>query len=184
MTAIAERRLSAQEYLELERRSQVRHEFEDSMQIPVPGASKTHSRIVFNITVSLAQAVLASGARLHQGDTQLLTASGRFYYPDVMIVLADNADPCLEETPCFIAEVLSKSTESADRGAKLEAYCKIATLERYILIDKDSHFVTVYARDDDGWRVAFLQGTGSVEISCLKATLNLEQIYSGIEFDS
>jgi Uma2 family endonuclease len=181
MTVIAERRLSAQEYLELEHRSQTRHEFVDGRLIPVPGASKTHSRIVFNITVLLAQAVLAHGARLHQGDTQLLTASGRFYYPDVMIVLADNGDPYLEETPCFIAEVLSKSTESADRGAKLEAYCKIATLERYVLIEQDSSFVTVYARDGDGWRVAFLEGTGQVELPCINAALSLEQIYAGID---
>jgi Uma2 family endonuclease len=183
MTAIAERRLSAQEYLELERRSETRHEFVNGILIPVPGASKIHSRIVFNITVSLAQAVVASDARLHQGDTQLLTASGRFYYPDVMIVLADNGDPYLEETPCFIAEVLSKSTENADRGAKLEAYCKIATLERYVLIEQDSKFVTVYARDRNGWRVAFLDGMGSVEIPCLKAELGLEQVYNGVEFD-
>lgn len=80
MTAIAERRFSAEEYLELERRSQTRHEFVDGLLISVQGASKTHSRIVFNVTVSLAQAVVAQGVRLHQDDTQLLTASGRFYY--------------------------------------------------------------------------------------------------------
>ncbi len=124
---------------------------------------------------------MAHGARLHQGDTQLLTASGRFYYPDVMIVLADNGDPYLEETPCFIAEILSKSTESADRGAKLEAYCKISTLERYVLIEQDSRFVTVYGRDGDGWRVAFLGEAGSVEIPSLKATLDLEQIYADVQ---
>ena len=99
-----------------------------------------------------------------------------------MIVIADNGDLYLEETPCFIAEILSKSTKSADRGANLEAYCKIPTLERYVLIEQDSRFVTVYARDGDGWRVSFLGETGSVEIPSLKATLDLEQIYADVQF--
>ena len=99
-----------------------------------------------------------------------------------MIVIADNGDLYLEETPCFIAEILSKSTKSADRGAKLEAYCKIPTLERYVLIEQDSQFATVYARDGDGWRVSFLEGMGAFEIPSLEATLDLEQIYADVQF--
>ena len=124
----------------------------------------------------------ASGSVTRVPDLAIISAGVVTKAPTASRAIADNGDPYLEETPCFIAEVLSKSTESADRGAKLEAYCKITTLERYVLIEQDLRFVTVYSRDGDGWRVAFLDGTGSVEIPCLKATLDLQQIYADVQF--
>jgi Uma2 family endonuclease len=42
------------EYLELERQSEVRHEFIDGRMLELPGPSKTHARIVTNMTVALA----------------------------------------------------------------------------------------------------------------------------------
>jgi Uma2 family endonuclease len=44
MTALSERRLSAQEYLELERTSEVRHEFVDGQRFSMPGVSNAHSK--------------------------------------------------------------------------------------------------------------------------------------------
>jgi Uma2 family endonuclease len=44
MTAPSERRLSAQEYLELERTSEVRHEFVDGQRISMLGVSNAHSK--------------------------------------------------------------------------------------------------------------------------------------------
>ncbi|NJK45106.1 MAG: Uma2 family endonuclease [Pleurocapsa sp. SU_196_0] len=150
--------------------------------MPVPDASKLHSDIVFNITLALGMAVRAKGCRFHQGDTQLLTSSGRYYYPDVMIVCQDNGDAYLEEHPCLIVEVLSKTAEGTDRGLKLEDYRKIETLQRYVLVEQVSKLVTVYARDASGWRVDFLEHSGEIDIPCLETTLRLEQIYAGLEF--
>ncbi len=93
----------------MERAGEVRHEFVDGKRVALEGASKTHSRIKLNITLALGAVVIERGCRLHCGNTHLLTSCKRYYYPDVMVVCQDNGDAYLEETPCFIAEIISKA---------------------------------------------------------------------------
>jgi Uma2 family endonuclease len=46
-----------------------------------------------------------------------------------------SSDSHLEADPCFIVAVLSPSTAWRDKGRKLNAYLKLPTLERYILVN-------------------------------------------------
>ena len=53
--------------------------------------------------------------------------------------------------------MLSRSTQGFDRGAKLDAYQQIPSLKQYVLIAQDEIRVSVYERDEAGWRYRTVQ---------------------------
>ena len=90
----------------------------------------------------------------------------------------------------MIAEVLSPSTETRDRGVKQQNYMTIETLQTYILIDSEGPRVEVYQRRDQVWEY---QSIGIVETSfeiedpliCLTGidlTFALSVLYENVDF--
>jgi len=61
--------------------------------------------------------------------------------------------------PDFIAELLSESTESRDRGVKFDDYAAHGVAE-YWMIDPDEEIVEQYFLDGDEYRLAYKVGSG------------------------
>ena len=57
MTRAASKLMTAEEYLEVEAASELRHEFVDGAPVAMAGSSLTHNEIIFNIRVALIQKV-------------------------------------------------------------------------------------------------------------------------------
>ena len=183
MTAALERRLTEAEYLELERHSEVRHEFVDGRMLEIPGASKKHMQIVVNITAALASIARTRGCRLAAEGGQVRVPRGRYYYPDIMICCVESHDDYVEDAPCFLLEVLSPTTEAQDRGRKFDDYTNIPTLSEYVLVSQDEQRVTVFTRGTDDWRVQSFT-SGEINVACLETSLTLEQLYAGVDFNA
>jgi len=88
------------------------------------------------------------------------------YEPDVLFYERDKAariepDQVLFPAPDFIAEVLSDSTESRDRGVKFEDYALHAVAE-YWLIDSDQLFVEQYQLDGQVYKLFQKLHSGSI----------------------
>jgi Uma2 family endonuclease len=183
MTATLERdrktKLTEAEYLELERNSEVRHEFIDGRMLEMPGPSKTHIRIVTNITVALAPPAHQQDCRFVASDGKLRSLQGRFYYPDVMICCLESTDTHIEDAPCFLLEVISPSTEAMDRGRKFDEYTSIHSLNQYVLVAQDEQRLTVFTRGESDWRVQSIT-EGAIQVNCLETELSLEQVYAGV----
>lgn len=86
--------------------------------------------------------------------------------------------------PAIIFEVLSKSTEAADRGFKFECYRTIESLQVYVLIDQYAYAIDVHTREQNGtWRETFLRGAEAVlELSACDVTLPLADLYESVDF--
>ena len=83
----------------------------------------------------------------------LIEAADAYYYPDVM-VSCDPADRRAElaiTAPSLIAEVLSDSTASRDRGLKFTHYRLIPSLRDYLIIDPEHRRIELYSRAEQGW---------------------------------
>jgi Uma2 family endonuclease len=182
MTLLAN--LSAAEYLEQEIESEIRHEYVDGRLYAMAGESKRHEVIVLNIAYTLYPLTKAKGCRLQTKTIQLRVSSSRYRYPDIMINCLDNNDPRLEDTPCFLLEVISASTADTDSHKKLSEYTRIPSVERYVLVEQHTKLVVVYKRQGEVWLVETLEETGEIEIPCIGTTLTLEQIYDGLEFQT
>lgn len=193
----AERQMfTAQEYLELERASEYKHEFYRGEITAMSDVRISHVRIVRNLSHQLMLRLSGSPCEVFTNDLRVLVGPIGFYcYPDLAIVcgrpelLDQEFDTLLN--PSVIIEVLSESTESYDRGEKFRRYRSIETLKSYVLIAQTSMNVEWYSRNEPGsaapWSFDSATGPGAVlPIARLAVpvavAVPLSAIYDGVEF--
>jgi Uma2 family endonuclease len=178
--AIAEKKLSVEEYLELEKTSEIRHEYVDGEVLAMAGEKRRHNNLVGRLYRLLIDTGNEKGCEIVFETVKLRTRTTRYRYPDLVVSCVPGDDDYFIDNPCFIAEVLSTSTEGTDITKKLEEYTRLPTVERYIIVSQNSRFVVVYKREGDRWLVEALDETGEFDIPCLEAKVTLEQLYQGI----
>lgn len=177
------RQATFEEYLELEKHSQVRHEFVDGYLFAMAGGTADHNRICSRLLRLIYDAAEASGCELFINDMIVQTPGGKGYYPDLFLTCEESDGRArFKQLPCWIIEVLSESTEAIDRGEKLHNYKTIPSLKAYVLVSQDQKLVEVYRRLEDGtWRYETLEGNDTLELPCLELKVGLEEIYRGID---
>jgi Uma2 family endonuclease len=175
-------RHSVAEYLALEERSDVRHEYVDGFIHALAGETERHNLLVLNIAFLLRAVARGRSCRVVTENVKLhIAAINKIYYPDVMVLCEPGDDhPSIKRRPCFIAEVLSPSTEATDRREKLEAYRMVPGLQTYALVDPHRRYVEVHQNAGGIWRALATQGDGIVVIPCLDASLSLDGLYEGL----
>src|SRR3989442_7944786 len=102
----------AEEYLEGERFSDVRHEYVGGYVYAMAGASDDHNRITVNIIGELRERLRGKRCEPFGADMKLkIPGSQAFYYPDVLVA-CDPADSAkyFREHPAIVFEVLSPET--------------------------------------------------------------------------
>jgi Uma2 family endonuclease len=174
--------MSVVQYLEFEKTAEIRHEYVDGVLIPMPGTSRQHGNIVLNIACVLRPKAQAKHCELQAIDIKTPTQNSRYRYPDILVSCTPNEDKYILENPCLVIEVASNTTEHTDRGSKVTEYLKILSLETYVIAQQDKPEITIYRRDEKGWRVDILESTGEFYIPCLDTNLSLEQIYADVVF--
>ena len=86
--------------------------------------------------------------------------------------------------PCFIAEVLSKSTQNYDRGEKFVAYRTIPTFQEYLLIDQYRIYVEHHIKTDTNqWLLSeYDEPTITLSLSTLWLQIQIADLYENIDF--
>ena len=176
----AKQRMTVDEYLELEKHSEVRHEYVDGELLAMAGEKKRHNEIALNIATTLLSIARAKGCRVFMEGVKVRTKDTKYRYPDVVVTCESNADEYVVLEPCALFEVLSESTEETDTSSKLEEYLKLPSLQRYVMLRQNERSAIVYKRGPDGWQVEFLESNGEISIPCLETSLKLEQVYAGL----
>lgn len=177
-------RLTADEYLAIERAAESKSEFFDGEMIPMSGGSENHSLIAMNIGSELRRVLRGRGLRVHSSDLRITTPEGLYTYPDVSVVgppqfEGDQRDILLN--PLLLVEVLSPSTEAYDRGAKFARYREIESLRTYVLVSQDSLNVEVFTRQlDDSWSLRTFRA-GRVAIQEPACEIELAEIYDQVD---
>ena len=186
-TVEKERIYTVEEYFELEKTSEIRHEFVHGKLIPSNGQSKCANEIVNNFYFQFRLQLQGKHLEIYTHDVRLmLEKSAHYRYPDLVVApSADDEDTHAVIMPVALVEVLSESTSSADRGAKLKAYLKMPTLQYYLIIEQNELGVEVYTREENDWRYSFFTAPNDeVKLPALGATISLSNIYEGVSFES
>jgi Uma2 family endonuclease len=182
-------KMSADDFLEWERKQEGRHEFVDGQVYAMAGASRGHVQTTLNLAQAMRELlrgrpclVMAVDMRLH------LTALKRFFYPDVFVTCSDRdrqADDVMYE-PSVIFEVLSPSTESYDRGDKFWAYRQITTLQEYVLIDPLKLRIEIYRRSagHQHWAFHGLETGQELRLQSMNISIAWAKIFDGVESPS
>ena len=191
MSAQALQQLTPQEYLELERRSETKHEFVNGEMFDMAGASRSHNLIVTNIVRELSLQLKGRRCEVYPNDMRVhIPDTGMYTYPDAVVACGtprmadDKRDTLLNPTALF--EALSSSTEAYDRGAKAAHYRRISSLRHYVLIAQDAPHIECYTRQDESrfWYLTEADGLEAeialTEIACV---LKLAEVYDKVEFE-
>jgi Uma2 family endonuclease len=107
--------LSIDEYLEAEKQSQAKHEYVRGHVYAMVGASRAHNTLSLSLASGLLSYLRGSGCDVFVSDLKVRIGD-IFYYPDVVVSCSKaDVNPYFITEPALIAEVLSPTTEAADR---------------------------------------------------------------------
>lgn len=178
----AGRLLSFDEYLALEERSSVKHEYVAGEVYAMSGVTTRHNLINLNIASYLRAAARARGCKVFAVDVKL-RAADRVYYPDVIVACGSAANvELIVEEPTLVVEVTSPSTRATDRREKLDTYRRIPSLRMYLIVDQRRRHVLLYVREADGeWLRDEVQDQGEIRMPALGSRITLDDIYDGVE---
>ena len=179
-------RVTVEEYIALDRSSDVRWEYVDGRAMAMAGASPRHNAIVMNLALALGNALRGKSCFPLGSDQKIETvATTSFHYPDLSIVCGkprpSERDPHAITNPTVIVEVASPSTSDYDRGAKFDHYATIPELRELLVVFTDTRRVEHRERAGDGrWMVTHLVG-GQLRLESIDVSLSFEEIYADLE---
>ena len=168
--------ISADEYLQAELSSEVKHELIDGDTYAMAGASANHERISVNILSEFRNHLKTLSCEPFGSDMKVKVGSN-FFYPDVIVDCDFNeSQPYYTETPIILVEVLSKATRRTDETIKRRAYLNIPSLQEYVLIEQDIVDIEVVRRTE-GWRSKHYFLGDEITFESIDLTLSVEEIY-------
>jgi Uma2 family endonuclease len=183
-------KISPEEYLALERKSEIRNEYFDGEMFAMAGASRVHNQIASNIVRVLGNQLLDKPCSVFSSDMKVKMEEIRKYtYPDIVVVcekeaFEDDHDDVLLN-PLVIIEILSDATEAYDRGDKFAHYQLLNSFSEYILVSQYYRRVEKISRqNDDTWIYSKYQTAEQVvKIEAVNCDLPVSEIYRKVKFD-
>jgi Uma2 family endonuclease len=188
---------TVEQYLEMERASEERHEYIDGYVYKMAGESPEHSTINANLIAILVAQLRGKSCRAFSPNMKLRsgpfikeqkTNKGMFSYADVSIVCGE---PQFHDkfrdillNPTAIIEILSESTERYDQGEKFRRYrTHIPSLQDYAMVFQTLPLIQVYSRRPDGWLMTDAMGLeGAIRVPSIDCYLSMSEVYDRVEF--
>jgi Uma2 family endonuclease len=193
------RRYTLDEYFEVERRSEAKHEYRNgdivnlSEVIGMAGGAVAHSLITVNVASAIRERLKGGPCRAYSNDLRIRVARKALWaYPDATVICGKpqvDVIPGIGETatnPQVIVEVLSPSTERYDRGDKFALYREIESLREYVLVSQHEPRIEVFRRSEHGeWAFSPAAGLGATaKLRSLNIELPLAEVFDGIDFEA
>lgn len=177
-------RLTPAEYFVWEEQQLEKHEYIQGQVYAMSGGSKNHSLIAVRLTTLLANHLEGSGCETGNSDLRVKCAVDEDYtYPDASVT-CDDRDKLTTQYityPCLVVEVLSKSTESYDRGGKFRFYRQNPMLQDYLLISSTQVEVDLYHKNEAGeWLILNYQAGDEVELKSIGLRFGIDRLYRGL----
>lgn len=187
MVETIEKKYTVEEYFELEKTSEVRHEFYYGKLIPMSGESKNANRLARFFIELFSLLLRPKGIEILTHDIKTRVKEEKIYrYPDVVFApISDDDDSHMVKKPIVIVEVLSDSTASTDRDDKLKEYLNIPSLKHYLIVAQDQKTVEMYTRQENGkdWTYSiFTEDSDVVKISALEISFSMNELYGQVRF--
>ncbi len=179
-----------EEYLQLEIASETRNEYRNGEIVPMTGGMPNHNEISSILNAILRLSLKGKPFSIFVADQRLWIPDANLHtYPDIMVV----PKPIELQTgrkdtvtnPCFIAEVLSKSTQNYDKSEKFTAYRTIPSFQEYLLINQYriqvEHYVKTAANQ---WLLSeYDDPTTTLSMNSFNLQISIADLYENIDFE-
>jgi Uma2 family endonuclease len=180
-------KITAEQYLVLERAAEFKSEFVDGEMFAMAGPSNRHSLIQRNLLGELYLALRGSASGPFGSDSRVTVPGRGYVYPDVTVVCGPQ--PAAVEyddilvNPVAIFEVLSPSTEKYDRGLKSRLYRTVDSLRELILVSQDQVCIEQFTRPPNGvWTIRdYVSLDQELKIDSIGAAIPLNRIYDQVD---
>ncbi len=177
-----------EEYLRLERCSNQKHEYISGEILAMAGASRAHNLIKGNIAQHLRNQLSDRPCETYSSDLRVRTTPTDYTYPDVVVVCGDaqfeddELDTLLN--PTLLIEVLTKTSESRDRGEKFTNYRNMPSVQEILLISQTQMRVEHYIRQSaEEWALHDITSpTASIQLKSIGCTLTMTELYARVQF--
>jgi len=181
--------LTPEAYLELEEKSNIKHEYIDGQVYAMAGTTDTHNTIALNLALLIRNHFRGSDCRVYFADIKAkLEKRNRFYYPDIIVTCdpKDRETPTYKRFPKLIIEVLSESTEGFDRGDKFNDYQTLDSLEEYVLVNSKHQRVETFRRNEQGLWVlqTYTPDDQNFELQSINLTASFIDLYENVELEA
>jgi Uma2 family endonuclease len=177
--------MDIEEYFELEENNpDTRYEYLDGDIYMMSGGSANHATIGSNIHAILRGLLRGGPCRVYNSDMRVLVSERRYFHPDVTVTCdaRDRGTTNPIHSPRLVVEVLSISTESRDRGRKLQCYLACPTIEQYLLVDARSMRIETYRKEWGKWMYDAFEADDEVELASLDIHFPIADAYEDVVF--
>lgn len=185
--AIKKKYMTEEEYLEMEKTSDIKHEYYQGEVFAMAGASFKHNIIASNIIRELGIQLRKSPCRVLAGDMKVrIEKKNSFAYPDISVLCEEvqfyNNRQDIIENPQVIIEVLSDSTESYNKHEKFVYYRTLKSLKQYVLVSQEEERIEKYAKNENGfWVLSYTDETiREINLESINSNLNLDDVYEKV----
>ncbi|MCQ8105560.1 Uma2 family endonuclease [Methylomonas sp. SURF-2] len=121
--------LSAEDYLEMELSSPIKHEYVAGEIFAMTGTSDSHNTISQNLAFILREHLRGTPCRVFMSDLKLkVAAADAYFYPDLMVTCETAPDIYFREQPKLVVEVSSDFSTKFDREHKYRMYQALESL--------------------------------------------------------
>jgi Uma2 family endonuclease len=183
--AYGQQKYTIEEYLQMERASDVKHEYYQGEIFAMAGASNRHITISSSLMGELYARLKTSPCFPYGSDMRMhIPENTLFTYPDISIICGEiitfdkDKDTALQ--PTILIEILSKSTRNYDRGGKFKLYRDIPTLKEYMLVDSENIGVEIFRiNEHNHWELEEYKSLKEiVTLPAINVSISMEDIYA------
>jgi Uma2 family endonuclease len=144
-----------------------RHELLEGRLEVSPSATSLHQTILMNLIGLLLPWIRERDlGRLYTAPLDVILSDTNVLEPDLLFIakarLGNLVGKWIHGAPDLVIEILSPSTETRDRGAKMQIYARFGVRE-YWLVDPESRTVSIHVLEGSGYRV-HASGCGDAHI--------------------
>ncbi|MEM9950345.1 MAG: Uma2 family endonuclease [Chloroflexota bacterium] len=178
-------KLTVEEYIAMERESEVKYEYIDGEVFAMAGGSDNHSLIATNCSGELRQVLRGTNCSAFNSDLKVKITDIKYVYPDFTVVcgerqFSDDARTMLVN-PILVGEVISPSSENYDLGLKGEFYRSLPSVQAYLILDQDKPRARLYTRHELGWLLREFNGLdATIPLDALECQLKLSEAYLNV----
>lgn len=187
--AYGKNKFTEQEYLELEKKSSVKHEYYRGEIFAMSGAGVNHNYIFSNLFIGIGVRLKGKSCRPMGSDMRLNIPENTLYtYPDIAIYCGDffnnDKDKDNARNPTVIIEILSPSTRAYDKDQKFSLYRDIPALKEYILIDSEKINIEIFRiNDKKKWELEEYKSINDIlGIKSVELSIPLAEIYKDLPY--
>ena len=182
---VLEKIYTVEEYFELEKHSEVRHEFYYGKLIEMAGETKNANDIANNLLELIRKPFKKKGFRVFTHDVKAeVKTRGVYRYPDLMVASnSDDHDDYVVLHPIIITEVASQDSLRTDSGIKFKEYTALTSMQHYLVISQDEMMVRMHTKDGEKWVTQILtEPEEIIDFPLFDMSITLASIYEDIVF--